>query len=258
MDGEVYRWAYGRIPTNGGGIGSRAIIAANTFMVDWKRYGLRSKTGRLSLDCGNDLLAALVPLIIDAGNTTDTNSNFVSADYTQATGFTGNGTNKCRSTNALGTSFGSTNSLHMGVYVRSKTTDTGVCMGCISSGNELSWLIGYSAGNVTTCAIYSEIGPPYYDDSASGVGYYVSSRVASNDVKGYKNGVQILSTATPSGSIPTPVVNIHCWNDATLGSQAFTSRIIAGYHMGSGFTATDAANAFKCWDAFSRTLSRNV
>ena len=258
MDDEAYRWAYSRVPAVGS-VSARTIVAVDTFLKSWKRYGLRGKTARLSLCCGNDLATSMAAQIIDAGTTFDSN-NFGLADYSEATGITGNGSNENITTGLNPNTAASTDSIHMGCYVRSKTTDVGVIMGTNHSGvGELAWLVAYGASNVTTFALYNEVGPPYYDDSASGVGYYLSSRIASNDAKGYKNGVQILATTTPTGGIPAPNnLLVHCWNDNTLSSQAFTSRTIAGYHFGTGFTATDAANAFKCWDAFNRTLGRNV
>lgn len=258
-DSEVLDWI-DRVVINGGSVSQGTKDAANTFMLCWKAAGLRTKTKRLNLYAGTGLAACMTPLINDSGTDPETNLNFVSGDYSESTGLTGNGTTKGINTGLNPNTAASTNSIHMGCYVRSKTTDVGVIMGTNQSGGgELSWLVAYGGSNVTTFALYNEVGPPYYDDSGSGVGYYVSSRIASNDAKGYKNGSQILSTTTPSGAIPSPnALYIHCWNDATLGAQAFTSRTIAGYHFGTGFTSTDAANAYTCWQAFQTALGRQV
>jgi len=86
---EAASWA-ARVVANGGSVGS-SLSAVSKFCVDIDKAGLRSKFYRLSLLCGDNLLAALVPLYRSTamggtvlGLGTDDNVGFVSGDYTLA------------------------------------------------------------------------------------------------------------------------------------------------------------------------------
>lgn len=86
---EAANWA-ARVVANGGSVGS-SLSAVSKFCVDIDKAGLRSKFYRLSLLCGDNLLAALVPLYRSTaiggtvlGLGTDENVGFVSGDYTLA------------------------------------------------------------------------------------------------------------------------------------------------------------------------------
>jgi hypothetical protein len=86
---EAANWA-ARVVANGGSVGS-SLSAVSKFCVDMDKAGLRSKFYRLSLLCGDNLLAALVPLYRSTaiggtvlGLGTDENVGFVSGDYTLA------------------------------------------------------------------------------------------------------------------------------------------------------------------------------
>ena len=68
-------------------------------MLDLKKYDFRDKIGRANLFLGVSssdyaYLSALVPLIIDKGNRTDINYNFVNSDFNLFKGLRGNGVNK--------------------------------------------------------------------------------------------------------------------------------------------------------------------
>jgi hypothetical protein len=80
-----------RVYANGGTVSASTASAVNQFCNDIDAAGLRSKFYRLSLMCGDNLLAALVPLYRSTsfggtvlGLATDDNVGFVSGDYTLA------------------------------------------------------------------------------------------------------------------------------------------------------------------------------
>ena len=84
---EAANWA-ARVVANGGSVGS-SLSAVSKFCVDIDKASLRSKFYRLSLLCGDNLLAALVPLYRSTamggtvlGLAKDENVGFVSGDYT--------------------------------------------------------------------------------------------------------------------------------------------------------------------------------
>jgi hypothetical protein len=84
---EARDWA-ARVTTNGGTVSATTLRAVDTFCRAIDAAGIRGKFYRLSLLCGNDLLAALVPLYRSTtlggtvlGLATDENVGFVSGDY---------------------------------------------------------------------------------------------------------------------------------------------------------------------------------
>jgi len=86
---------------NGGTVSSTTANLVDTFCNSIDSAGLRSKFYRVNLFCGNNLAASLVPLYrgpnkttVYGGVKTDTNNNFVSADYSENSGLIGNASNK--------------------------------------------------------------------------------------------------------------------------------------------------------------------
>jgi hypothetical protein len=97
---EALAWRSAVI-ANGGTVSASTMAAVTTFCRSIDSAGLRGRFYRLNLFCGDGLSAVLVPLYrgqsrtgTQYGNTADTNVNFVSGDYTLASGLTGNGSNK--------------------------------------------------------------------------------------------------------------------------------------------------------------------
>ena len=91
QDIEVWRWANHRVQEVVGDISthfsSNLTQTADAWMLDLKKYDFRDKIGRANLFLGVSssdyaYLSALVPLIIDKGNRTDINYNFVSLPNT--------------------------------------------------------------------------------------------------------------------------------------------------------------------------------
>jgi hypothetical protein len=91
---EAANWA-NRVRTNGGSVSGATLSAVSKFCAAINAAGIRSRFYRLSLLCGDNLNAALVPLYRSTafggsavGNATDTNFSFVSGDYSETTGLT--------------------------------------------------------------------------------------------------------------------------------------------------------------------------
>ena len=93
-----------RVVANGGSVSSSTFQAVEVFCRSIESAGLRDRFYRLNLFAGSNLSAALVPLFrgpslggTQFGNTTDTNTNFVSGDYVEtgaSGGLIGNGSTK--------------------------------------------------------------------------------------------------------------------------------------------------------------------
>lgn len=88
-----------RVIDNGGTVNELTLDAVDVAIKDMKtNSSLWSKitngSSRLSFMAGNELAAALVPILVGGGGATDIPNNVVSGDYTLSTGITGNGSNK--------------------------------------------------------------------------------------------------------------------------------------------------------------------
>lgn len=86
---EAVDW-HNRVLTNGGRVSKDTLKAVSDFCYRIDAAGIRNKFSRLNLICGDDLTAARVPLYRGLsftgdqyGNSIDTNSNFISTDYTE-------------------------------------------------------------------------------------------------------------------------------------------------------------------------------
>jgi hypothetical protein len=84
-----------RVVANSGTVSTSTFRAVSTFCNEIDRAGIRDRFYRLNLFCGTGLNACLVPLYrgpsrtgTQYGNTTDTNQNFVSGDYSESGGLT--------------------------------------------------------------------------------------------------------------------------------------------------------------------------
>lgn len=86
---EAIDW-HNRVVSNGGSVSPTTLKAVSNFCRSIDGAGIRSKFSRLNLICGNNSIAARVPLYrglsftgTQYGNSIDTNYNFVSSDYTE-------------------------------------------------------------------------------------------------------------------------------------------------------------------------------
>lgn len=121
---EALDWAQ-RVRRNGGDLSDDTLSAVSRFCAQIDAAGIRSAMLRLNLMCGSNLAACLVPLYRSTvplslvGGATDTNNNFVSADYIErgpSGGLTGSAaTVKFLNTNATLQSLRSGNSVHMSI-----------------------------------------------------------------------------------------------------------------------------------------------
>ncbi len=261
LDPEVYSWM-GRVRTNGGNYTSLSVVANDTFLKMSKSAGARPMLSRVNTYTGLDLLACLTPLINTVGSTAETNTGFVSGDYSESTGLNGGGT-KNIDTGAAPTAFmPSANDGHLAVYNRTNLIDTKVVIGSFNGGTQCDWMVVGNTGNLTSCSVHDAGGGALnYTGDTDPRGFYMIARVASNDCQLYKNGASVVSYAGALvGTRATPNIMVHCYNDVGLGSQLKTTKILAGYSLGSGvgFTAAVCAGYYAAWQRLQTILGRQV
>ncbi len=252
LENDTYIWAYKTVKNNAGSVSAQTIMRANRFIQ--AILPIRSKLLRVGLDVGNNLATFMSPIILDQGATIDTNSGFLEANCSETTGITGDGT-KYVSTGLAMSSMGTDNSTHLGIYSRTNPGAFGPTIGTYDGTNVDYYFrattTGY--GNMHGAANGVSV------TSDNGIGHYVVSRNASNDLQLYKNGVTQSSQANPGGTrvSGTYPVLVHAYNAAGViaGQQSGAS---AGYHAGTGLSAANVLLLYNAFQAFNTLYSRQV
>lgn len=241
-DYEARKWQVS-IGTNGGTLSATGYTVGTTYMQSIKRWGVRPLIGRAVIYVGTGTNALLVPIIRDWFTTADNTDSlvaFAAADYSEATGLTGNGTTKyLRVNSAEGlnmASFGTAVNLHFAAYVRTGSNEASDAMGMSNGAN--NWGLGVANGGVTY--IFMGLNTPNVAD-ANGVGFYMSTRSSTTNAFTYKNGAALVtSTASDAGVLGTGTLAVHAFNVAgTIGG--YSSRAQSYYAVGFAVPANRQA-----------------
>lgn len=278
---DAAAWATAVI-NNSGTFSTTTLRAVSDFAADIERAALRDRFARLNLVCGSDLKAAVVPLYRGAsltgtqyGNTVDTNSGspslFVSGDYAENAGLTGNGSTggKYLNPGTPGALKGDWTTHHFGVDIASAYPD-----------GTTRYQIGaqFNEGATSPRGWYAIWGTSTTRTAMSGMltrtGMTTSSnlkmviRTATNDMKLFEDNTQVGSTQSGtdtatqqaacgfcimalgyqnvSGGVPTTVVNGYAAATGTL----------RGYTIGESMDATQRGAFVSAWVAFQTKLGR--
>ena len=208
-----------RVITNGGTVSASTLKAVDTFCKAISSAGLRDRFYRLNLFAGSNLSAALVPLYrgqslggTQFGNTTDTNNNFVSGDYSEggaAAGLTGNGSTKYLAT-GLPQTYAGDNAIHQAIGF---VPNVGAGYQCF-------------------------IGARY--NLSNSVAHEVRGTNANFRVSAFSNG-QVTATYSPSSGR-----NLFLFNTSNPATAAYDSysrgAIVSTLTMGSGYNAATSGN----------------
>lgn len=266
LEPEIAHWAFSRLPNlTGDGkstFSGRAIHANDYLMKGWKRFGLRAKIKRANTYVGRNITDVRVPVINDLGtDTTDALSNFVEADFSETVGLTGSTTGSAK---AVITRFdpivhATINDFHMAFYTMTTGAEAHTHMRVHGGGatDDLSLLVDYGSGQ----SYFSCCSESAYSIGAdtNGSGYYIGTRTASNSQVLYRNGVAIGTQTSPGGSFPSGAgsheIFVHAGNAFV---QDPSGKTFGGYHIGTGFTATDAANGYYVMQIYQTMMARAV
>lgn len=257
-DSDAALWA-AAVTTAGGTYSASTLAAVSAFCVSAKANGYWTKLNRINLMCGNQLTAARVPLKTGGGGTVDTNISFVSGDYTEATGITGNGTTKYLRTGLIPSATLTLNDTHLAVYNRAASaTGAGAALGAVGAAANIA-LSFY--GPFTDGRSYSD----EYDGAAELVSavltapyrLMIGSRTASNAHSIYQAGTSVASEAVVSGSLPGTEEYVFSRNSNGSPVQ-FSAHAFGGYSIGSGLSAADVTAYSADMQTFQTALGRNV
>lgn len=256
VDADAAAWG-AAVVANGGTYSAATLAAVSAFCISAKASNYWSKLNRINLFCGDQLAAALVPLKVGGGSATETNVNFVSGDYTEATGLTGNGSTKYLRTGLIPSVSLTLGDQHWAAYNRSSATSgatASVVMGAFDAVNRIEIDLPYTDGlayvQITGATLFS-VNP------AEPYGFMLATRTAPTASVLYRNAVSIATNAAVSTALPT--VEAYVFGMNNNGAVAFPGAApCGGYSVGLGLTAADVAAYNTHMEAFQDALGRGV
>lgn len=261
------------VVANGGSVSASTMKAVSAFCAAIDTAGIRDRFYRLNLFCGTGLSACLVPLYrgqsrtgTQYGNTTDTNTNFVSGDYVE-TGASGGLKGLRTSTKRLDTGLApaefSGHNFHCSSY-ECATTDSSYdySLGALRVANNAGFSLGtsdntglYDFGTVNN-AIRVTASPPN--------GHIIATQTGNRTGAMFRNGTSA-STSYLGGantisdwSLVTWGVAVFCGQSASSVFGEYSSARLGGYSLGISMNGTQAAAFYTAMQAFQTALTRQV
>jgi len=253
-----------QVRTNSSDVMATSYVSAVVLMQHLKQWGLRPKIASMGIYTGTNFQAVRMAMIHDLPNMNGqiTTNAFLAADYTEATGVTGNGTTKYMQ---LATAAGGTVTMsqigtpaHLGVYCRTATNLSQHCIGATDAGSDSSayMLISHGAGT-TYGQVNDTVSLQWSVTDTNGTGLYIATRTATNFAAVYKNGALLSSqTNNLSGVHNAPeTIFVHALN-ADGAAVNHTVRTLSFWTVGYALTATDALNYYKAVQRHQLNLGR--
>jgi len=249
---ETLDWV-ARVEANGGAVDKTTIQAIDAFII--AIAPIRTSIKRFNPFAGNNLNAALVPLIKDWGGTIDTNVNFVDADYIANVG--------------LGKSANTNRYLKSGIIPSST-------IGYSVTSTHLMSYSKTSAGTNFSMGVYSTDFLCLYPKDASGrLQYFVNgqgaakagetyfsgmtlaNRNANNYTEAVRNDTTISSVTTTGGAAPTKELLIFANNNnGTINN--FSPTYLGCYSVGLGLSASNRTLYYNAVYNLMKALGRNA
>lgn len=265
---EAMDW-HARVVANSGSVSSATLRAVSAFCIAVDAAGIRGLFYRLNLFCGDQLAAALVPLYraesLTAsvrGNTTDTNTNFVSGDYNEAgasSGLKGNGSNKHLATGVNADTLPAADS-HMSFGLMATQTGGAAfrALGGAFNGSANAYEISARRNDAIESTFFTRFGTATDRAGERVDGFPLPpGNVTASYPRLYRGGMASGATATTSQNY-TGAHGMHVFalNNAGAAAINHTDARINYYSLGLGMTATQVANYNAAIVAFNRTLDR--
>lgn len=239
------------VVANGGSVSGKTMKAVSDFCADIDAYGIRDRFYRLSLCCGNSLLAALVPLYrgpsrtgTQLGYTTDTNTGLVSGDYAESSGIQGDGIGKFMQCAAapISNMFPSGDDRqagHLGAAFAGATATVRDVVGVNIGGND-RYIIQPAVG-VSRSQPWGSRGVNW---SAPDANFHIVINTRNSGthtlyVDGSSAGTSTGSSTTPDSNLPFSVLGSGSGASST-GSYFFGR--VAAYSFGAGLTSQQASD----------------
>lgn len=260
---EASDWA-ARVVTNGGSVSASTLSAVSTFCYAIDNAGLRDRFYRLSLMAGSNFSACLVPLYrgqsltgTQYGNTTDTNTNFVSSDYAEtgsSGGLTSDTNGKFLNTGSAPSGWPAVATGHMS-YWRTAASRTGSFTFIpIGAQNDTAYRMDErSSGQFGFWGPYTAAS----NAVANAAGQRIVSRTGSTSLTLYSNGSSVgTSTASATPSSVTATVRIFDVNNNGSAGGSYFLGTLRGYSFGASLTGSQASAFYTAWNNFHTAIGR--
>ena len=265
-----------RVYSNGGTVSSATAAAVNQFCVDLENApggSIRDRFYRLNLFAGNSdasLNAVRTPLFrgpslggTQYGGTTDTNNNFLAADYNEtgaSGGLLGNGTTKYLDTGFNVSSLPGAANCHLSGYIRGtqSVSGAGTLIGALFNGTADRYRIFLLENNASTYAPYAELGKAVNVNttrSNANGGLFLASRTSTTSLTFYDDAVSI-GTNT-SSTVEDATGNVPFLVFARSGPTDYLASRMAGYSIGAGMTGAQVTSYYNALNTFQTALGRN-
>ncbi len=252
------------IEAAGSSVSPETMAAANAFARDMKTAGLWEKCIMIDLCAGDNLAAALVRLKVPAGvSRAYTNLNFVSGDYAETTGLTGNGTTKSLDTGLNPVALGwSASSLMLWNYTRTANVTPGVTsyvFGSLWAGANITALGWVSGGSKDTIGIAAAGATEYAGGSATPVtGFLGGGTNGSRSQQFYRNGAPVGAAVMASGDFSNVTLGRFGRNEPGPYPGNYTARTLSSSFITLGMSPAEVSVFYSIVQAFETALGRAV
>ena len=243
-----------RVATAGGSVSSGEQSAVTAFATDLYAAQLVPRLVWVNPRVG-DYAASKVPLI---GATNETHYNFTPADYSPTTGLAGDGATKYLDTGVVPSASGmTTSSMSFGAVFKNATADAGEVIFSAFYNPDPGGIYGLDAYP------YYAGGPRFTFGTSGGTATYASptpglllwSHTASNDLRTYRNGLQVGATDTSSATQAVPTGSVQMFHNVQFGGAFSHARITVAF-LGLALDSSDAANITTAISAMEGALGR--
>jgi hypothetical protein len=238
---------FDRVTTAGGSLTTTEKNATNQLVLDMKSAGIWS-----SMKAVYPMIGASAAACSQNLKSSSFTGTFTSGWTFASTGVTGNGTSAYMDSGLNDNVNLSLNSAHLSIYSR-------------TNSDGLFCDIGIGRVDTNEINLFSKFGNIFYPrihntnsgiaNSVSSLGFFISNRVSSSEVRAFQNNTLKLITNTSGGKNDDNIF-LGALNGSPI--RFFTSRQYAFASIGDGLTDTQAGNFYTAVQAFQTTLSRNV
>lgn len=248
-----------RIIAAGGTIAAASLAAVGDFIQFAKANGFWDKLVDVGPFAGNQLAAALVKLKYPTGVQTGlTNVNFISGDYTEATGLNPNGTTKYLKTGAtiqdhIGSAYGT-----LAVYARAAAPTDALRT---ALGEHTVYLASFTDSPVFAFdwnTAETLLQPYELMTQAGAAGFYAGSVEQPEQIlRAYYNG-SLAGTGSTAGASNDQEVYVFAGNNGSGTPERFWTGRLSFYALATWLTAAEHAALYTAVQALQTALGRNV
>lgn len=242
IDPDVQDWI-DRVVAAGSSVSSTHQTAVNTFVASLKSSGVWTDIQRLNVFAGANLTAALIPLKKGIGSTTETNTGFVSGDYSESSGLTGDGSSYIDTGVSITTDL-TKSDFGMGVFVKTCNSigvRTDIGSSYVATGDTNRFYLGAVANSFG--GVIWGVGNLYGNPTV--IGTSQSGKVVSLETTGTTNAVIYSAGSSVASSASW---NNNGFQSGTVrvfsASGAYSVNTLSGYYIGNNLNQAALQTAF--------------